>query len=514
MQSKRSGNNKRVVHSYTGGRGGKGGAGGGRSGCGAGGRGGSHSGSRGTSRNSNFKPSYLDRLKSGEKKVSNPSDAQQLFRQLLKHKEAPETMVILVDHSLITPLQTAINVLLPSPGLNLVMELLTALGAEAMRHGVYKDKALICFRALFELEELMELITKRLADPYLDPYSNAYCNMDAVTIAWMLLALAQEKDIRGSHMALKLLQTLQSDHLKSVGGLQQVLQRLSTMFASITEDAQGTYDQDRKATFTPLTSLQAAKNAMRGPGLRDHDNDFADYRDIDICPTPRELMCTEHAYLPPITGAEHITNREASLLDRQFRLLREDMIGPILKEMKEELATDRKNYKRVFGHPRLMDMGFKQRPHFIVEVALPLSLTGRVMGVLKQVKGRDGHGHGKGKDKAAQKLNRKRNKALNEFFDTGPGKRVLRNGTLVVLFNQGKQTIEAQRQMSTKRSSLQGLPPSIVAVGVVINREIRLHGLRPSLQVELTFPGAESLRTVVSLLRYVASYEYRRVFNK
>ena len=38
-------------------------------------------------------------------------------------------------------------------------------------------------------------------------------------------------------------------------------------------------------------SLAAAKAAMLPPGVRDHDNDPIDYRQISIVPTPGELEC-------------------------------------------------------------------------------------------------------------------------------------------------------------------------------------------------------------------------------
>ena len=42
-----------------------------------------------------------------------------------------------------------------------------------------------------------------------------------------------------------------------------------------------------------LASLHAARSAMRPPGVRDHDNDPVDFRDVCIVPTPLELQCVE-----------------------------------------------------------------------------------------------------------------------------------------------------------------------------------------------------------------------------
>lgn len=75
---------------------------------------------------------------------------------------------------------------------------------------------------------------------------------------------------------------------------------------------------------TPRTNAGEAH-----PGGR-HDNDFADFREIAIQPTPAELACQDAPFLrtaqsvfesQPSSGT-----REAIYLDHQYRLLREDLI--------------------------------------------------------------------------------------------------------------------------------------------------------------------------------------------
>ena len=57
-----------------------------------------------------------------------------------------------------------------------------------------------------------------------------------------------------------------------------------------------------------------------------HDNDKEDFRSITIVPTCQEFLCDADPYLPlPI---EDGSATEAFVLDRHFRLLREDLIGP------------------------------------------------------------------------------------------------------------------------------------------------------------------------------------------
>ena len=79
-----------------------------------------------------------------------------------------------------------------------------------------------------------------------------------------------------------------------------------------------------------------------------HNNDFKDFRDIAIIPTVEEFTCTKDPHLPkPLPASE--ANSAARLLDRQFRLLREDMIGAA----KEEQDDPRKLKRDLFTNARV-----------------------------------------------------------------------------------------------------------------------------------------------------------------
>jgi len=70
------------------------------------------------------------------------------------------------------------------------------------------------------------------------------------------------------------------------------------------------------------------------PGGR-HNNDHADYRSIAIIPTKAEITSLDPPYLPkpvPLKGLI-AGEAEAAYLDRQFRLLREDIVGPLREEL-------------------------------------------------------------------------------------------------------------------------------------------------------------------------------------
>ncbi|CAG8662243.1 8370_t:CDS:2, partial [Diversispora eburnea] len=79
---------------------------------------------------------------------------------------------------------------------------------------------------------------------------------------------------------------------------------------------------DLKRTYDPPGELSVH-------GSR-HSNDFAEISEISIIPTTDEILCRREPYLPVISGDDdlhHLPKGAARLLDRQFRLLREEMLN-------------------------------------------------------------------------------------------------------------------------------------------------------------------------------------------
>lgn len=96
---------------------------------------------------------------------------------------------------------------------------------------------------------------------------------------------------------------------------------------------------DRTGIATSLADVRLSQSEV--PGGR-HDNDKRDFRSIAIVPTLEEFLCEADPYLPKIhDSVEPMT--EAQLLDRHFRLLREDVIGP----SKDQQDDPRKEYRDV-----------------------------------------------------------------------------------------------------------------------------------------------------------------------
>lgn len=101
------------------------------------------------------------------------------------------------------------------------------------------------------------------------------------------------------------------------------------------------------------------------PGDR-HSNDRFNYRDISIVPPADELSCQVPPYLPMASGENAIIDDPISaLLDRNFRLLREDAI--------ESMRTSLKERRRPWQNARVVGMEFDRgnTMSFLVQVDPP-----------------------------------------------------------------------------------------------------------------------------------------------
>jgi hypothetical protein len=104
------------------------------------------------------------------------------------------------------------------------------------------------------------------------------------------------------------------------------------------------------------------------PGGR-HDNDFENFRDIQLVPTHDEILCPTAPWLP-LASQENsfIENKEIRMLDANFRLLREDAVSSMKNNIEER--------KRVWRNARIIaftvgfdDQGKKAEPlSFLVQL--------------------------------------------------------------------------------------------------------------------------------------------------
>ena len=409
--------------------------------------------------------SYVDKLKCGDKELCNTRDACQFFKILSKDYEDEKKLVLNFDREMESVLKEACELL--SPDLSEPLKLLAALGGEALTMGVYKERMLSCFQTLYNSTDFILTLLQKLKTERL-----VVDNSHSV-IAWFLIQLGKTGDE----------EILVDPHLKAIilflessnqVGFPQLSQQLEVVFQlqkldhTVREMIESGVDDDN------FESLQSAQQAMRPPGVRDHDNDKENFRSISIVPTTSELQCQEGAYLPLMGKSEFLENQEAAALDRQFRLMREDLLGTVKEELMAEFCIKASQRRRVFPEPMVVAFGMQPEPHLIVRVSLPTRIQKRIQSM--------------------------KNPAAQDFFESGPGKRVLQKGTLVVLVHN-----KAQGKLTKKEQNL-----CLLAVGTIVERKKPMHIAKMTnfnserkmrvLEVGISFT-TESMRAIVPLLQ-------------
>lgn len=101
-----------------------------------------------------------------------------------------------------------------------------------------------------------------------------------------------------------------------------------------------------------LDSRDLQIDAEVKPGGR-HDNDHADHRNISIMPTTDELLSRERPFIRMADFADDpsVTPTLSALhVDNQFRLLREDMLGEIRKEVQILTGVKTGRHKGIIVH--------------------------------------------------------------------------------------------------------------------------------------------------------------------
>ena len=437
--------------------------------------------------------SYLDKLKIGEKELSNSRDAQQVFRLLSRDYGSvangnPKRLALNFDKAMAPILKEATELL--HPALSEPLKLLEAMGDEALTQGVYKDRTLTCFETLYEAEGFFENVGKQLLEGSLAG-SNHHS-----TIAWFLLQLGitGNETIHDDPLVHDIIDFLKTSQQV---GFPKLSEQLCVVFHKTMAgdddahiDGPAVNSKAVPAADVALSSLGAARNLMRPPGVRAHDNDKLNFRAISIVPTTSELGCSEAAYLPTLlessNPSENVSenaiasaNTVASTLDRQFRLMREDLLGTVKEELADEWKMPVHKQRRLLPTPSIIGFGTKPEPHVVIRVPLPMRLLHRVHAM--------------------------KNNAANEFFEKGPGKRILNKGTLVVLVTDDMEEEDEDAPYTGRRQ--RNLNIDIKAVGTVVERQKPLKVVYDSnnrgtrvLEVGISFT-AESMRFITPLLQ-------------
>eukprot|EP00762_Andalucia_godoyi_P008529 ANDGO_01319.mRNA.1 Protein cfxQ homolog len=269
--------------------------------------------------------------KNGKTEIRCENDAQDLIREVISHREPFEVLFRMKQKpNLMESVQQALSL---DASVDFLIDsyvpFLDFLARDDFQAGEARKSHLnaviqsICTSSL-----VLEFLKQALAVAV-----SSDLDLDIKTVAWFVLkvhAICQET----------------SDDTSSIADRNKILREISVLLL----DHPNCNNPERHSlqTIVAGASLSQAqlkkvksRNEMRdSPGGR-HDNDCECFRDIVVLPTKQEMQeSNREPYLPL---ARDMTNLEsdvqcAFVLDRQFRLLREDFIGPI----REELSLIRK----------------------------------------------------------------------------------------------------------------------------------------------------------------------------
>ena len=152
----------------------------------------------------------------------------------------------------------------------------------------------------------------------LEVNGSAQINVDLRTAAELMIALAKEHELTGTslkyHRKMCLYLGL-GEHIKHA------------------ENEKQQSAKRPKPTFELLMD-QPGELSQRGPR---HDNDCENIEDIQILPTMGEILGERAEYLPRSDPSTWHLPGMTGLLDRQFRLIREDTLGQLRDAAKVEL---------------------------------------------------------------------------------------------------------------------------------------------------------------------------------
>ena len=161
--------------------------------------------------------------------------------------------------------------------------------------------------------------------------------------------------------------------------------------------------------------------------------------------------------------------------------MREDLLGAVKQELRAEFKVASHRRRRILPDPRIVNFGLKPEPHVIVRVSIPRRIEQRIRSM--------------------------KNPAAAEFFEKGPGKRILQKGTLVILVHE-----DLVEEKAGPKPRIQDI--RISAVGTIVERKdpmriVKIPDTNPVkrqrvLEVGVSFTP-ESMRTITPFLQQLES---------
>jgi hypothetical protein len=236
------------------------------------------------------------------------------------------------------------------------------LGRDILSRGAAKDCTAEIYMLAFETPGFLRAIEKA---------TKAGRIADSTSVVWFLVAISRERATARDNPLVQSIAALVSATATPCAATAQLLTLLVP--GQLASSLQAKLDASKIGSLEELRSLQPK-----------HDNDFPlDYREIAIVSTAAELNCEQGEGGVPLMstiqaqlGGGDEAGVTAAVLDRQFRLLREDMIAPTKEELKEELAKRPADRRKLFGSPQVVGIELKPRPCVMIRVEMTPALRG------------------------------------------------------------------------------------------------------------------------------------------
>jgi hypothetical protein len=291
-----------------------------------------------------------------------------------------------------------------------ILKFLEFLGKDELNRGSAKRCVEMCYMAAFTTPGLLGLLADALK-------KDRICSdRDYEVLTWFLVAAVRiDPSARLKSNVLTMVEKLLSRESEAGDVISALLySNFRENHKNVVFDPRSVQSLDHLQAMTP-----------------NHDNDFPlDFRKVQILPTVEELNSSAPTSLSfqNIEESTPVGVATSYMLDRQFRLLREDMIAPMREEMKNELEMPPGKQRRVFNAPEIVELELEPRACLLVRVEMPTALKNRLHG--------------------------KKTKEVCAFFEE-TGRRVLGKDSMVVFLGK------AQDSNST-----------VKAVGLVVRRDV------------------------------------------
>ena len=275
---------------------------------------------------------FFDKIMKDEQRqvrIKSTKDAELFLRACLEYADEGELVTRLVSHrenglATLCDALTAHDDYDYGPFLNgSVIPLLKRLGSDNLTRGSLSNALDELLHALFMHEQWMKMMVTEMARGTIH---------EPLAVGWMALRAVSSADEQGTAarkekpFCNQIIAALeQSGEAACIG----VAQRIATVITLTVDPAAAASSSSASASKSARSSLLGLSSSF--PGGR-HDNDHPSYRDVRIVPTPQELHCAT-PFLPCIgdAGGNQIET-DATLLDRQFRLLREELLSELREE--------------------------------------------------------------------------------------------------------------------------------------------------------------------------------------